>query len=155
MKTLCVLSDTHGYLDAIHRISNVIFESDYVLHLGDGVGDMRSFTEMLGDKFYAVKGNCDCLPYRKEELLEIEGHRILMTHGDLYGVKYSMTALSLRAKELNADVVLFGHTHTAEIFEEGGITFINPGSLSGTMKESFAYVVITKEKVVATINDRI
>ena len=38
-------------------------------------------------------------------------------------------SLYYKALEINANYVLFGHTHFQEKFEKGGITFINPGSL--------------------------
>ncbi len=34
-----------------------------------------------------------------------------MTHGHLYDVSMSLTRLDLKAREIGASVVLFGHTH--------------------------------------------
>ena len=39
--------------------------------------------------------------------------------------------LKKKAKKLGAEVVLFGHTHQAELSEEDGITFVNAGTSLG------------------------
>ena len=49
MKTIVVLSDTHGNRADISKISNIILESDYVFHLGDCYGDFVDYA-------YALKG---------------------------------------------------------------------------------------------------
>ena len=41
MKTFVVLSDTHGRRKNMEKISALFWENDYVVHLGDGAGDMR------------------------------------------------------------------------------------------------------------------
>jgi putative phosphoesterase len=86
---------------------------DGVLYLGDGLAD----TDRLSfgySQLFAVRGNCDLYwdpSIKTEELLAFEGHRILITHGHLYGVKSGTGALIAHAAECGADVVLFGHTH--------------------------------------------
>ena len=35
MKTVAVLSDTHGNRKAIDRLSQILSECDYIIHLGD------------------------------------------------------------------------------------------------------------------------
>ena len=62
-------------------------------------------------------------------------HRILMTHGKEYNVP-ATDLLSRRADMWDADIVIFGHTHTfAEIREKNGKRlFLNPGCLVGDPK---------------------
>ena len=77
----------------------------------------------------AVAGNCDYgSTARTEWLLELEGVRILLTHGHGYAVKQGTGALLRRARELEAQVVLFGHTHQRLLEEADGVLLINPGS---------------------------
>ena len=39
MKTVTVLSDTHGNRRAMEKLDTVLAESDYIIHLGDTSGD--------------------------------------------------------------------------------------------------------------------
>lgn len=121
MKKIVVLSDTHGNLGAIYSIYDILLESDMVFHLGDHFDDMNELSQTLGDKLYRVYGNCDFGRDPKEILVEVEGLKIFATHGDLYGVKRSADRLIERAKTLGANVVFYGHTHSAEIREVDGI----------------------------------
>lgn len=153
MKTLLVISDTHGNVSALEKIKTVMAESDYVFFLGDGALDILKYRDLLKGKLYAVDGNCDgCVFGKKEGVLTIENHRIFYTHGDLYSVKRSLLKLELEAKEKNADVVLYGHTHDAKEEVADGITFVNPGTTSRFSSEhSYAYICLTEKKIVTTI----
>lgn len=152
MKTLVVFSDSH-YDTIPEKIKSVASEADYLFFLGDGgarLGDLLFHKNLV-----AVKGNCDDTPFPREQVVEIQGVKILATHGDLYGVKRGLLPLSYRAKELGCTLVLYGHTHYAEIFEDDGLTFVNPGAIHSpvTGTPSYAYVVISKGNVTAKIVD--
>lgn len=153
MIKITVISDTHGNLVDIDKMAQIILESDYVFHLGDHYDDMKNLKGVLNEKLYRVHGNCDW-GEQKEIIVQIEGHKILATHGDLYGVKLGTDRILNKAKSEGCDIVLFGHTHIAEIKKEDGVVMINPGALSKySTNKSFAYVVISKEKVVPVINE--
>lgn len=62
------------------------------------------------------------------KVMELEGKRILMTHGHRYGVKSGYLRAVYAAKEQQADILLFGHTHRAECFQEEGLWVLNPGA---------------------------
>ena len=47
MKKILILSDTHGNGKALEKLSPLVAENDYVIHLGDGVGDMRVLRFLL------------------------------------------------------------------------------------------------------------
>ena len=129
-------------------------ENDYVVHLGDGFFDFRSYYHQWPKKAYAVCGNCDGgIPLPTEEILEIEGSRVLCCHGHEYGVKGGLSRLAYRAQELACNVVLYGHTHSAAIDELGGVTLVNPGSLKYALElgGSYAYLVFNGRKVTAVI----
>ena len=151
MKTAIVISDTHRNFPALEKLLPKMLENDYVFHLGDNDGDILSYRKELGDKIYSVKGNCD--GGGADQIIEIEGVKILLTHGDLYGAKQGLDRLYYRAKELGADIVVYGHTHFAGVTTEDDILFINPGNLSKfSTNKSFGYLVINDKKATATIN---
>ena len=124
MKIL-IISDTHKDIEKIKEVS--LKYKDYIkFDLGDRQLD-KSIYEELG--YISVDGNCD-----KENdnlILEknIEKNKFLLTHGHIFNVKYSYLNLYYKALEVNANYVLFGHTHIQISFIKDGITFINPGSL--------------------------
>ena len=155
MKKIVVISDTHRNKQALAKLADIMFESDYVFHLGDCYDDFMDYAYALKEKAFQVHGNCDW-GSDTEIVTEIEGHKILASHGHEYGVKQTRDKLYRRAKELGCDLVFYGHTHVAEIETVKGITFINPGCMTPySPKKSFAYVVINGEKVTAIINDKL
>ena len=155
MKKIVVISDTHRNKQALAKLADIMFESDYVFHLGDCYDDFMDYAYALKEKAFQVHGNCDW-GSDTEIVTEIEGHKILATHGHEYGVKQTRDKLYRRAKELGCDLVFYGHTHIAEIETVKGITFINPGCMTPySPKKSFAYVVINGERVTAIINDKL
>src|SRR5690554_6240404 len=105
---IAIISDTHGYvqgcIDALRKIDGI----DMIIHLGDYTKDAKAIKEAFNTTMVNVKGNCD--PYDfdtpDDDILEIKGKRILVTHGDLYRVKQGLNDIYYRAKELNVDVAL-------------------------------------------------
>ena len=147
MKTFFIVSDTHGHTSHLEKLKGIMLESDFIIHLGDHASDMRPFERELYKKLYTVKGNCD--GGGLDEILEVDGYKILLTHGDKYGVKSSLYKLLLRAKELGVNAVFYGHTHIAKIEEIDGITFINPGNMQSFIEKSYCYAVLHNGKLIA------
>ncbi len=151
-----ILSDTHG----IRKITEKVLEEDMknvdmILHAGDLISDARHI-ERLNYKVHYVAGNCD--PYGAkpiEKLLKIQGKRVFLTHGHVYGVKTGYGALLIRAKQLSADIVIFGHTHYPENTFIDNILFFNPGSPTlpkGGGQGTFGILEIANENINADIN---
>ena len=63
-------------------------------------------------------------------MIEVNRVKIFYTHGDLYGVKSSVTSIYYRGRELQANIVLFGHTHQQLIEKTEEVILMNPGSIS-------------------------
>lgn len=150
MKTLLIVSDTHGSVKGLDKMFPLLAENDYLVHLGDGCNDVRRLRMEYPEKVYQCAGNCDffCgLP--TESILEVEGVRIFYCHGHTYGVKSGLERLATAAKQNACDVVLYGHTHEARIEESDGITFINPGSFRAPVGEGggYCYLAIHEKKV--------
>jgi putative phosphoesterase len=128
---IAVVSDTHRETKYINLAKKLIKDADILIHLGDNIDDVEILEDGFKGKVYAVAGNCDySTKYPKEAIIEVNGKKVFFTHGDLYGVKSSMNNIYYRAKELEADIVLFGHTHQQIIEEENGMILMNPGSIS-------------------------
>ena len=149
MKTAIVVSDTHRNFSSLEKLLSKMQENDYVFHLGDHEYDILEYRKELKEKIHSVKGNCD--GGGEDEILEIEGVKILLTHGDRYGVKQTMLKLLLRAKEVGVNAVFYGHTHIPEIEEIDGITFINPGCMTSYSENTYCYAVFHLGKVIAKI----
>ena len=128
---IAVISDTHKMNRYINIAKDYIKNADVLIHLGDNSEDIDNLSEGFKGDVYCVRGNCDeSNRYPKEQYIELEGFKIFFTHGDLYGVKRSVNMLYYRAKELEADIALFGHTHQQMIEEYNGVILMNPGSIS-------------------------
>ncbi len=154
MKKLIVMSDTHGSGKGVSQILPLVHENDYVVHLGDGVGDVRELTKEYPDKVYVCAGNCDFFsPLPEEGVLEVERVRIFYCHGHKYGVKRHLYALAQAAKEHDCDVALYGHTHIARIDKIDGVTLINPGTfrLPTDGGGSYCYLIVHKNEITSTI----
>lgn len=148
MKTMVLLSDSHGHTTGVHELSRLFAENSYVVHLGDGSSDMRPY---LGESVFVMKGNCDFSFGLPEKVLSIEGVNVFCCHGHKYGVKSGLERLSSRAKELGCTVALYGHTHRADITEVDGVLCINPGALASFTEPSYAYLVFHNNTVTPTI----
>lgn len=153
MKKLIVISDSHGNRTGIEKLRPLFEENDYIVHLGDGAGDVREIMDTYPEKVYLCRGNCDFLPYPEEGGIEVDGCKIFYCHGHKYGVKSGLEALAKEAKRRGADVALYGHTHRALITQIDGVTLINPGSLKRPAFEggSYCYLVVHKGKITPVI----
>ncbi len=127
-----VLSDTHGAIEkAMRAIQKKMGEIDALIHAGDLYSDALQLRSLLSIPVYAVSGNCDIFSQGQEELVfSLEGCKFYITHGHLYRVKNDLQLLRERAKEIGAQVTVFGHTHIPCNRKEGGILLFNPGSAS-------------------------
>ena len=140
MKIL-VVSDSHGnYPQSARSVRKQIRTCDIVIHLGDGIADLERIKAIFPTKmFVGVRGKLRCLSsvsVKREEILNIEAHRILCVHGHVLGVRESTARLENQIIERGLDIGLFGHTHVAlERYlpldgEKRGIWLFNPGSIS-------------------------
>ncbi len=134
MRRYLACSDIHGYLENFIEIFHRERGVDAVLVAGDIEMKTAELLEETGNiPCYVVRGNCDYYRSRElpDELVITEGeHRMLLTHGHLYGVPRLKMILH-EAKKQKCDLVVFGHTHQYFEKEEEGILFLNPGALKG------------------------
>ena len=135
---LLVFSDSHGrgsgISDAINKHKGTV---DAVIFLGDGLSDIHKIRDKYSDiAFFTVKGNCDFFDFSDtpEEICVNFGEiKVLLCHGHKYGVKSSLGRVMLRARELEANAVFFGHTHTpldfSDYIMDKRVQLFNPGSV--------------------------
>lgn len=152
---LFVISDTHGKTDRVKEVYGKLKGMDMIVHLGDFQKDAKGLEKELGIDVISVKGNTDGSTSSKDyKILETEFGKILLVHGHMEQVKFSLQNLLYRTKELGCKAALFGHTHEPFYGEFDGIYLVNPGSLSLPRDEkraSYAIVTINKDEFNAAI----
>ncbi|AOY75835.1 YfcE family phosphodiesterase [Clostridium formicaceticum] len=148
---IAVLGDSHGQTKNIDWAMESIATKgvDYIIHTGDNFDDMRYIVESSDIKTIGVRGNYDTQPEGKDELLEILGEKkLFVTHGHRYGVKYGLEKIFYRGKELEADIVIFGHSHVPHYSIEEEMILLNPGSISiprGNSSRCYAIIIIDED----------
>ena len=168
-RDVLIVSDTHGRLsrfnDLISYRSNFLREGEVlnVIFLGDGLSDLFALSQYDNIIVHAVRGNCDAVerfsPCGEEmptsRLIHIGSHKIFITHGHTFGVKSGYDELCRQASRLQADIVMFGHTHipTLEYIEKGSIrgvekdlVIFNPGSLGELFEGSFGNLSLVDDR---------
>ena len=131
MMRIGIVSDIHGSFFTLLNVVKQMGDINLLIHAGDGANDIIRLQEKYPFKIEAVRGNCDVNDIFPEEVtFNLDRYRIFLCHGHQYAVKLNRDALLRQAKVERADIVIYGHTHQAEIHKEAGILFINPGSLS-------------------------
>lgn len=152
MKIL-VISDTHGDISKAEEAIKSNKDIDLIIHLGDYFRDAMKLSSMFPEyPFEYIYGNSDFMIENvpAEKLLDVDGKKIFITHGHRYSVKWDYEKLFKKAKELSADMVLFGHTHCPDIVTRDECFILNPGSTSDPRDdsdESYAIIEIENEQV--------
>lgn len=142
---LIIMSDSHS---AFHKVKMIVSENkataDAFLHLGDGISEFEDVHLLWPElPFVAVKGNNDWGRMEpKTRVISRGGHRLMLTHGDLFRVKYSIDDLEATARKEGAEVVLYGHTHMAAVDYRDGLYLINPGSVADSRYTPASYLCL-------------
>ena len=148
---IIVVSDTHGSYRNFKKVMELNRNADIIVHCGDSRDELDDIKlEFRDKKFVTVKGNCDfmtMLPLSEE--FTADGVKFFVTHGHMYNVKYGLLDLFMAAKEKQADIALFGHTHIPHDEVVDGIRLFNPGSLG--YDKSFGVIEIKDGQVLTNI----
>lgn len=148
---IIVVSDTHGSYRNFKKVMELNRNADIIVHCGDSRDELDDIKfEFRDKKFVTVKGNCDfmtMLPLSEE--FTADGVKFFVTHGHMYNVKYGLLDLFMAAKEKQADIALFGHTHVPHDEVVDGIRLFNPGSLG--YDKSFGVIEIRDGQVLTNI----
>jgi uncharacterized protein len=122
MKTVGVISDTHGLLrpEALEALAGVA----WIVHAGDiGAPEIIDALRRIAP-VHAIRGNVDrgvwADEYPPTEIVDIEGQSLYVLH-DLHALDLDPAAAGFR-------VVISGHTHAPTVSEGRGVVYLNPGS---------------------------
>ena len=150
-----VISDTHGNFPLAFKSCNEAEPFNALIHLGDGNDDVALLKDTLEVDVIHVAGNCDLGSAAPREILwECEGKKLLLVHGDAYGVKSGLGMLEQRVREIGADAILFGHTHSATVTALSGVLAVNPGTLTRSSQHTtYAILEITPHGITAVLHD--
>ena len=81
-------------------------------------------------KIKCICGNCDRNSTAPtEQISKFNGKRVFFTHGHKYYVKHGYSEILRHAREVKADICLFGHTYIPYTKLMDGIQFMNPGAV--------------------------
>jgi len=150
-----IISDSHGKRTSLAKAVNKLGKVDQIFHLGDLYSDAIYIENTFNIKTNYVKGNCDFSHDVDTSLeVELEGKRFFLTHGHMYRVKWGIQYLQQVMANKNFDVVLFGHTHVPEVFFDGKMLFMNPGSTADPRlgkKPSVGIIELTPTRLIPYI----
>lgn len=150
---IIVFSDTHRRFDAMKKIIDDNRNADMFIFLGDGERELDDIKCYYPDiNIQSVSGNCDFASMAKAiDITFAMDKKIIFLHGHTHGVNYGTEGILKLAKENNADIVLFGHTHQRFLSYEDGIYLFNPGS-AGQPRDgkgpSYGFIDITNAGIV-------
>lgn len=146
MKVL-VTSDTHGIYTQIRDYILSHDDIDLLIHAGDGVGDVESIGYETGINYEVVTGNNDYSSNEAfDKVIEVYDLRIFLTHGHRYDVYYGEDKIIEKAKELDCDIAIHGHTHECKNTLKDGVTILNPGSVSMPRDDNPGFFILDINK---------
>ncbi len=122
MKTVGVISDTHGLLrlEALEVLEGV----DLIVHAGD-IGSPQIIDALKEfAPVFAIRGNVDrgiwAGEFSATEIVEVDDQLLYVLH-DLGQLDLDPAAAGFR-------VVIYGHSHDPQVAEKQGVVYLNPGS---------------------------
>jgi putative phosphoesterase len=152
---IIVCSDSHGRRAVLEDIVLTHQNADLFLHLGDGEREFQELAARYPEKkMRGVAGNCDwgSTGHTIDSFIA-QGKKILLTHGHTFGVKAGLNDYLHTARNLIADIALYGHTHVAYKGYEDGLYVMNPGSVTSPKNgpPSYGMIDITPAGIVLNI----
>ena len=147
---ILVVSDSHEDIDTLRMLLEEYEKTaQLVIHLGDHDQDLLNLARVVDMPMLAVAGNTDDdIHSPTERICTFLGKKIFMTHGHLFNVNANYDSLMRKLLEEDADICLFGHTHSAATFTQHGKFFMNPGSISDPRDEkppSYGVITLNEE----------
>lgn len=136
-----IVSDTHVETidDIPSRVREALSQVDLIVHAGDFTSQaVLDGLRELGN-VQAVCGNMDSGRLRAElspeKVFSVGGKQIGLTHGS--GSRHGIAA-RIRKMFDDVDIIIYGHSHVADIQTIEGTLLINPGPV----RESFGILTI-------------
>ena len=130
-----LVSDTHGWWD--EEVEEFFAECDTLLHAGD-IGTLALADQIAAFRpLVAVYGNIDGADvrsvYPKEQVVELEGLRIYMTHIGGWPRHYA-PGIARRLADVRPGLFVAGHSHILRVMHDAAreVLYINPGAYGRT-----------------------
>lgn len=151
MKTkILVCSDTHGKYQAMVQEIQKFDDIKAVLHLGDHARDGKMIQILTRKNVYAVLGNNDRGDKAPEDqVIRFGDCTIYMVHGHQFSPRLRLEELTKKAASKEADIALFGHSHTFETGVRNGVVYLNPGAIfrpRGDGQASYALLTLSDDE---------
>jgi len=89
------------------------------------------YLKTLAADVHVVRGDFDESGYPEQKVVRVGQFRIGLSHGHQIVPWGDPASAALLARQLDADILITGHTHKFEAFEAETKFFINPGSITG------------------------
>ena len=140
---IVVASDSHSHSELLLELVKAYPDADLYLHAGDSQD-----TSYAIHPFESVKGNCDYFEFDEKRFIRSPLGNIYMKH---------LPYLSNEEKK-DVDIFIYGHTHKAEVHEEDGIIYLNPGSIvypRDNSNGSFAIIEDINNEICIRIIDKL
>lgn len=153
---IAVISDSHRDMNSMKESLSKMKNAEILFHLGDNIEDIQFYKDNFHGRIINIKGNCDFnCKEQSEKVVDINNIRFFITHGHNYNVKENIFRLNYKAYEVQAKVVLYGHTHIPNIEYENGIWFINPGSISlpRVKNKTLSIIDVSEDRITPSIVD--
>ena len=151
---ITVISDTHlkpgQSIEMLPpTLLKMLASSDMIVHAGDFVS-LQCYNELKEiNPLVAVAGNMDSPELRQilpqHTTFDADGIRIGVTHQGQLSV-IDMTGLGYFARELEVDLLIFGHIHRPKIHKSGDTTLLCPGSSTSPRQSEPSAAEVTIEE---------
>ena len=152
MKIL-VFSDSHGnHSNMEFALTSHGASVGMVIFLGDGVRDIEYIKgRHPAIPFVISEGNFE-RPFGEVPMIFDEyGLKFFCAHGHTFGVKTGMEKIKKAALDVEADILLYGHTHKPDnqTVQSGdrNLLIFNPGSVGSGYHPSYGVIDIPKKGV--------
>ncbi len=130
-----VISDTHGVVHP--RVAELLSGVDVIVHAGDVGSDAVLYELGSVARVEAVRGNMDSHPSTTglpvAETVRACGTVVVVSHKEADALRAARTVP-------DADVVVWGHTHSPLVERRGPVLCVNPGSASRGHRRTVAVI---------------
>ena len=134
-----IMSDSHDNLDAVRRAVSLFKDAGcrLILHAGDFVAPFAARElEKAGCPVKGVFGNCDGEKTGLAGVInafgEIREAPFEFNYSGIKMLKFHLEApVEKHAAERKHNLIVFGHTHKAEVRKRGKMLIVNPGEAGG------------------------
>lgn len=155
---VAIIGDTH--INEFKFLPKLMLEylqtANWVIHVGDYVSEkvLNKLITLKRSHFLGVYGNADPKSIREKipakRIEQIQGYRIGITHPAEGGSsKYTEKRVTEVFKNHDLDIIVFGHTHVANVTQVKEVLLVNPGK--GYVEQSSfgpptSFVILTINK---------